>query len=111
MFNLAQTSASLAPMFYAFLAGAGAVLLVKIGVLVWAYLKTRKLAPMVYGIYLVAQTVFPLLTARVAGAPQFVFFAGGMWLLEIVLFVWLIYSLTTRTRKTRPLVQESVQDV
>lgn len=106
-FNLAQFDGSAAPAFYAFLSGALLALLAKIGVLVWSYLKTRKLAPMVYGLYIIAQTILPLFLTRLLNPSIFAIYAGGMWLLEIGLFVWLIYSLSARSRRVQPIAPDA----
>ncbi|MEL6469837.1 MAG: hypothetical protein AAFQ74_08920 [Cyanobacteria bacterium J06623_4] len=76
------------------IASTGLVLLVvKVGVLIWAYAKTHRLATLVYALYVILQATTPVVLARVLPVEQFTYFSVGISFLEIPLFTWMIIAL------------------
>ncbi len=87
---------------YAALVLGAACLLAKVGCLVWAYVRTHKLAPLVYGIYVVASVAFPVVILPQVSPSYYPFYSIASGVLEAILFVWLVRSLLKRLDKPLP---------
>lgn len=87
---------------YALLLVGAACLFIKIGFLVWAYVKTRKLAPIVYGLYLLSSTVMPILILPQLNPDYFPLYQLITIFIETLLFVWLVRSLIKRPIRPLP---------
>lgn len=91
---------------YAALVLGAACLLAKVGCLVWAYVRTHRLAPIIYGIYVVASVAFPVIILPQVSPGYYPLYSIASGVLEAVLFVWLVRSLLKRS--LRPLSQDAV---
>lgn len=87
---------------YAALVLGAACLLAKAGCLVWAYVRTQKLAPIVYGVYVVASVAFPVVILPQVGPSYYPLYSIASGVLEAILFVWLVRSLLKRLVKPLP---------
>ncbi|MGI8932914.1 hypothetical protein [Leptolyngbya sp. BC1307] len=90
---------------YAALVLGAACLFAKVGFLVWAYVRTHKLAPIFYGIYVVASVVFPVVILPQVSPSYYPLYSIASGVLEAILFVWLVRSLLKRP--TRPLPNDA----
>ncbi|MEL6161904.1 MAG: hypothetical protein AAFR18_22070 [Cyanobacteria bacterium J06627_32] len=87
-------------------AGLG-LLLLKVSVLIWAYAKTYRLATLVYALYVIAQSITPILLSRLLPVEQFAYYSFGINFLEIPLFAWLVISLARRSQTAATLPHDS----
>lgn len=73
---------------------------VKAACLIWAFVRTRKVAALFYIAFLIVSPIVPIVTAKIIGATNFALFsiyynvAAGV--LEAGLFIWLVRSLLKR---------------
>jgi len=108
LLTLAQLSDSpIDPALIALLGAQLLALLAKLMVLGWAYFKTKKPAAIAYAIYLLFQAVVPFLLP-VLGPAVYGRYAILLALLEIFLFIWLIYSLVKSFRPPKPLSSDDI---
>ncbi|MEL7331093.1 MAG: hypothetical protein AAFN12_02535 [Cyanobacteria bacterium J06560_2] len=75
-------------------------LAVKLVILIWAYIRTHKLATIVYWVFLLINSLMPLILSTVMTPAELgfkiIFVNAGSALLEVGLFVWLVRSLLKR---------------
>ena len=74
--------------------------LVKSGVLLWAYVRTRKLAALVYAVFLWLQGLSHFVLVRMIEVRLYSMLSAWLWLIEIGLFIWLIVSLARRSHRS-----------
>lgn len=79
-----------------------ACLFLKVGFLVWAYIRTRKLAAIAYGIYVLASVIFPIVILPQLSPDYYPVYSIVTAVLEAVLFVWLVRSLLKRPVRPLP---------
>jgi len=82
-------------------------LLAKLIVLGFAYVKTKSPAAIAYGICLSLQAAVPFLV-RLVNPEVFSRYAILLSFLEIILFIWLVYSLAKRFRPQQSLAADDV---
>ena len=87
---------------YAALVLGAACLLAKVGFLVWAYVRTHKLAPVFYGIYAVASVAFPVVILPQVSPSYYPLYSIASGVLEAILFIWLVRSLLKRPARPLP---------
>ena len=83
-----------------------ATTLVKIGFLVWVFIRTNKAAAVVYAVYsllsIILNYTYPLLVSQFVSVDSFAIIGVAIGtvkgLIELGLFIWLILSLTRRSR-------------
>lgn len=86
-----------------------AALVLQVGILLFSYVKTGKLAPMVVAISTIVLAVMPFLLAHVVTSQsQFMLSSGIINLLNTGLFVWLVYALSTPIRRSKAVAPEDV---
>ena len=84
-------------------------LVLQVAILLFSYVKTGKLAPMVVAISTIVLAIMPFLLARVIVEPtQFMLSSGIINLLNTGLFVWLVYALSTPIRRSKAVASEDV---
>ena len=75
-------------------------LIVKFAFLFWVYVRTQKLAAMVYGVFLLIAGLVPFILPRLLTARDFgtiwLFLNAGTAFVEVGLFIWLVRSLIKR---------------
>ncbi len=87
---------------YALLIVGAACLFIKIGFLVWAYVKTRKPAAIAYGLYVLASAALPAFILPQRNPDYFALYQLITILIETLLFVWLVRSLIKRPVRPLP---------
>lgn len=87
---------------YALLIVGVACLFLKIGFLVWAYVKTRKLAAIAYGLYVLISAALPVFILPRINSDYFALYQLITILIETLLFVWLVRSLIKRPVRPLP---------
>lgn len=75
-------------------------LILQVGILLFSYVKTGKLAPMVVAISTIVSAVLPPFLAQALESTQYILFLGLINLINTGLFVWLIYSLSVPLRRS-----------
>ena len=79
---------------------------VKAGVLIWAYIRTRKPATIAYAGFVLLQSVLPYVLIRNIGVERYSTYASWSYLIEIILFLWLIVSLISRKRSPTEIMND-----
>lgn len=86
---------------YALLIVGAICLFIKIGFLIWAYVRTRKLAAIAYGLYVFASAAVPILLLP-QSPDYYPLYQLITALLETTFFVWLVRSLIKRPSRPLP---------
>ncbi|MEL6352348.1 MAG: hypothetical protein AAFR58_11310 [Cyanobacteria bacterium J06627_28] len=72
----------------------------KAACLIWAFVRTQKVAALVYIAFLVVSAIVPAIAARLLGGAAFalfnIYYNAGASLIEVGLFIWLVRSLLKR---------------
>ncbi|MGB3295673.1 MAG: hypothetical protein WBB01_22035 [Phormidesmis sp.] len=89
---------------YALLVTNAACLFVKIGFLVWAYMRTRQLAAIIYGLYILMGVAVPIVVFPQVDPDSDFFYRYQIAtaVIETTLFVWLVRSLIKRPARSLP---------